>query len=696
MSGRVDVAFNNLFMCGRLESLPFHAKEYLSALGISQPDELVSLLFQQGVSEGGTNEEKLANIKMQLMELFPPPADTPPDTDSPHSKKNNSTSNHSPTSPPSSGDSTSRGSTSSSYTSHNTTNDSSPLPTPPCSGRRGEGREKRGRRGKEGGDTRYSNSPGSWSRSSHTARANSPYLPHVPLEKEKEKESEREQQIIDGVGVSVQDRKVSDEDIILMITKCNIDLNKHLSNGTTLLALAVQAGRTSLVEAFIAKGADVNRKTKKGNAPLFVALKMKGVHRSAMVKLLLKWGADITERDADGSKVEDYQDNLVIEYWMERAKLAGLYNKRTKKKCEKLGMANVRQIYFSLVGQSLATELILEAIIGKRSDPELSKKPVVLFNVGPPGHGKTQIAEDVAKIIVSVNDYCRENCASIVDPKFHLFGAEVGYRDSGNPPGVGKFMQAHDGEMGVMTFEEFEKLPGSALQSLLHPFESGEWPIKSGGSKTFADCSNIIFFITSNLKSEEIMLWIKEKDAMEKYASARTEGEKYKIRHWIQNEITKIVKREIETRYRCPEFNRRITVVPFISFTKREKRVLTLNYQDELAARYMLPPTEKRHEGNLTLHFTKKYTEGILEKYHPSEGASSLMDPIRQNLHTSLSRAQTLSEDPKHVYFFYSSYGMCITTFDPTEIDEVDEEMENKEQTQQSEAPTASTSENLW
>jgi ATP-dependent Clp protease ATP-binding subunit ClpA len=69
-------------------------------------------------------------------------------------------------------------------------------------------------------------------------------------------------------------------------------------------------------------------------------------------------------------------------------------------------------------------------------------------------------------------------------------------------------------------FEEFEKLGDPVKEALLHPFESGEWSIKKPGKAAYADCSNIIFLITSNWKNQEILNWIEENKALQQYVSA--------------------------------------------------------------------------------------------------------------------------------------------------------------------------------
>jgi len=99
----------------------------------------------------------------------------------------------------------------------------------------------------------------------------------------------------------------------------------------------------------------------------------------------------------------------------------------------------------------------------------------------------------------------RVNCGTIVDGKWGLFGADAGYVGSHQKNEIAEFMQRHDNKFGVCILEEFEKIPGKdAKEALLHPFESGEWAIKGGITSKPANCSKIIFFLTSNLINKQI------------------------------------------------------------------------------------------------------------------------------------------------------------------------------------------------
>jgi len=111
------------------------------------------------------------------------------------------------------------------------------------------------------------------------------------------------------------------------------------------------------------------------------------------VKLLLQKGADTETVDNFNKKVDYYADTTTIKYWLQRAREANI--PKMKELFKRVEMPRLSEIYMSLVGQEIATNAIIQHVYGKRADPRFNRKPIVLFLVGAPGHGKTQIAEDL-------------------------------------------------------------------------------------------------------------------------------------------------------------------------------------------------------------------------------------------------------------------------------------------------------------
>lgn len=104
-------------------------------------------------------------------------------------------------------------------------------------------------------------------------------------------------QRIDGLG-SLISKHASKQEIEKYIELHKVDnLNEYSTKGGLPLIWAVQHGREDLIEYFLDRGADINKPTKKGNPPIFAALRDASIHKGRVFKLLLQKGADPNSKD---------------------------------------------------------------------------------------------------------------------------------------------------------------------------------------------------------------------------------------------------------------------------------------------------------------------------------------------------------------------------------------------------------------
>ena len=113
-------------------------------------------------------------------------------------------------------------------------------------------------------------------------------------------------QRIDGLG-SLITKHASKQEIEKYIELHKIDnLNDYSSKGGLPLVWAVQHGREDLIEYFLDRGSDINKPTKKGNPPIFAALRDASIHKGRIFKLLLQKGADPNTKDEFGRSADFY------------------------------------------------------------------------------------------------------------------------------------------------------------------------------------------------------------------------------------------------------------------------------------------------------------------------------------------------------------------------------------------------------
>jgi len=212
-------------------------------------------------------------------------------------------------------------------------------------------------------------------------------------------------------------------------------------------------------------------------------------------------------------------------------------------------------------------------------------------------------------------------------------------------------MLNHNGSIGVVILEEFEKLGDAAKEALLHPLESGEWSVKKPGKTICVDCSNIIFLMTSNLKNKEILGWLKEKKAIEKWSASKSEKETKSIELWIIKEVSQIIKNSIKDG-RVKEFARRLEVIPFVSFNSIQQQVIVEAMEEKLSSRYKHPPEGERLYGNLDLIFMPEFNKDILKQYDEYEGATSLVTAIHKRLNDAAIEIEKLNPKPTSMWFY--------------------------------------------
>jgi len=139
--------------------------------------------------------------------------------------------------------------------------------------------------------------------------------------------------------------------------------------------------------------------------------------------------------------------------------------------------------------------------------------------------------------------------------------------------------------------------------------------------------------------------------------------------------------KEALKRLRPVEFARRVEVIPFVTLTSFEQRVITLQEQDVLTSRYVRPISGKREIGNILYHFYPNFTQKIVQGYDPLEGATSLKNPIKMQIDTIVleaARAETSAHRHEHAYFWVSKYDAFQSTFEPPKNSELFVEGEMK------------------
>ncbi|KAK9829337.1 hypothetical protein WJX72_005243 [[Myrmecia] bisecta] len=118
--------------------------------------------------------------------------------------------------------------------------------------------------------------------------------------------------------------------------------------------------------------------------------------------------------------------------------------------------------------------------------------PLVLAFSGPPGHGKTDMAWELARLMqevpLSQADFLKVSCAAVRTADDLLrFNSQLNH-----------FVAEHDGKHGVVLLAGFDKLEPQGQLGFLEAFDTGSWTASGAELQTATvDCSKLIFILTA-------------------------------------------------------------------------------------------------------------------------------------------------------------------------------------------------------
>jgi DNA polymerase III delta prime subunit len=392
------------------------------------------------------------------------------------------------------------------------------------------------------------------------------------------------------------------------------------------LGWAVIADRADIVALLLDRGADIDHRTVKGHTAIYLAITQL-YDGSEMVRYLLSRGAKYEAKDVlppntvFTSPVITDKLTESMKYWLKRAGELPI-SERRQDVLKKLDCIGLRQLSFGLVGQRLASSLLTESTILFRADRSTKVKPLVLLFAGPPGHGKTVLAQRYGEAIVpGRNNYVKVDCANIHTEQ-DLFGSGRGYMDSGKGSELNNFLSEREGKACIVLLDEFEHMSVGARQGLLNPFEKGEWHEKRPDQSHTLSCSNTIFILTTNVLDAAIIDFFRTRPP--------AVLSMVDVDRKIEMELDAVLRPLLRNRF-GDAFARRIdNIIPFIPFNSEEQKVLADQTLREVCGRFRSPPDpeKKKYVGNITVKFTADVRDRVASKYSASAGASSIHQAV--------------------------------------------------------------------
>ncbi len=160
---------------------------------------------------------------------------------------------------------------------------------------------------------------------------------------------------------------------------------------------------------------------------------------------------------------------LTQRYGLRRAAELGREYARKRQISAAHGAAALLHLPYYLVGQMIAIRRVTDRVLAHLALG--SSQPLVLLFTGPSGHGKTELARQMGRVLsldIEVVD-----CAQMKRDT-EIFGPRMGYSGYENGAALNNFLANHNGRQSVVFLDEFDKSSDEVREAMLLLFDSGE------------------------------------------------------------------------------------------------------------------------------------------------------------------------------------------------------------------------------
>lgn len=121
--------------------------------------------------------------------------------------------------------------------------------------------------------------------------------------------------------------------------------------------------------------------------------------------------------------------------------------------------------------------------------PTITDQPRVLLFAGPSGHGKTELARNLGRMLSL--DLHNVDCAGL-SHETDLFGPLAPFKGSKDGSVVNNYLASHNGQRCIVFMDEFEKTKDEVRQALLLPFGNGKHLISHSVTELKSDSGLIL------------------------------------------------------------------------------------------------------------------------------------------------------------------------------------------------------------
>ncbi|KAJ9158282.1 ATPase, aaa-2 [Coniochaeta hoffmannii] len=283
--------------------------------------------------------------------------------------------------------------------------------------------------------------------------------------------------------------------------------------------------------------------------------------------------------------------NLTQRYYLDRATKLKRAGVRHRQIAALRNAEAILGIPYYLIGQTIAANRLLRKLLTYITVP--SKKPLVLAFAGPSGHGKTELARKLGYLLgleLQVVD------CTIVNTEKELFGPRAPYVGSERGSPLNNFIAHNAGRRSIVFLDEFEKTSREIHQSLLLPFDNGEYQDRR--SLATIDCSRTIWILATNALDDTIIQFCGANPAILQQgndggsANGGTNGnggDDDAASQRLAKKLATALRAAFLDRFGAPVTGRVSDFIPFLPFSRGEQAVVVHKFLLEMAGRVRDP-----------------------------------------------------------------------------------------------------------
>lgn len=264
-----------------------------------------------------------------------------------------------------------------------------------------------------------------------------------------------------------------------------------------------------------------------------------------------------------------------------------------------LSLSTLREIPYYLVGQDIAARTVSLSIFSHVAHKD--REPLTLVFCGPSGHGKTELAQRLAKI--HGVEFAFVDTAGLRSTH-DLLGGTASYKNSEQGSVLNNHLAKFSGKPSIAFLDEIDKTDDEVIEALLLITGSGKYTDRRSGTEV--DCSTTIFIMATNEGDGIIERFYARKMAHlpeEKKASVKIEPLLLELR-------AKFI-----GKFGAPFTGRIKSIVPFFPFSEGEQMVVAHEFILEMANSFRgeinMPLKDLIGRTHVTLHRDEEVCEHV-------------------------------------------------------------------------------------